>query len=101
MASIPHLSPIVRIALDRLGSQLRSDLGPRLVQLRMFGSYARGEATEDSDVDVCVVVRDLDFETRKLILDRATTIFLDTDVPLSPTVLDEDTYRTWDRPDRG
>ena len=30
--------------------------GPRVVELRLFGSYARGEAHEDSDVDVLVVI---------------------------------------------
>ena len=30
--------------------------GPRLRGLVLYGSYARGEATEDSDIDVAVVI---------------------------------------------
>ncbi len=41
-------------------SQLRSELerlyGSRLKQVILYGSYARGEATNDSDIDVAVVL---------------------------------------------
>ena len=47
-------------ALDTLLADLRQRLaalyGERLVQLVLYGSHARGEATEDSDVDVLVVL---------------------------------------------
>ena len=41
--------PALRRRLDAL-------YGDRLVRAVLFGSYARGEATEDSDVDVLVVL---------------------------------------------
>ncbi|GAB6102455.1 nucleotidyltransferase domain-containing protein [Thermococcus atlanticus] len=37
--------------------KLQEILGDDLVEVVLFGSYARGEAREDSDVDVLVVVR--------------------------------------------
>jgi len=38
---------------------LREEFGDRVVSVLVFGSVARGTARLDSDVDVCVVIRDL------------------------------------------
>ena len=38
---------------------LREQFGDRLVALLVFGSVARGTARPDSDVDLCLVIRDL------------------------------------------
>ena len=42
--------------LDALRDRLAAHYGDRLVRAVLFGSYARGEATEESDVDVLVVL---------------------------------------------
>ncbi len=38
--------------LREVKERLRDILGDELVEVILFGSYARGEAREDSDVDV-------------------------------------------------
>ena len=38
----------------------RRELGDRIVHIILYGSRARGDYTEDSDIDVLVVVRDVD-----------------------------------------
>lgn len=51
------LSPLVRDALARLRAGVEARLGSgEIAALAVFGSYARGEADEDSDVDVLVVL---------------------------------------------
>src|SRR5712691_11359227 len=50
-------TPIRKRALDRFAEQAREILGPKLLELRLFGSEARGEAGPDSDLDVLVVVQ--------------------------------------------
>ncbi len=47
------------VILPELKRALREHYGDRLVKLILYGSHARGEATEDSDIDVMVVVKDL------------------------------------------
>jgi predicted nucleotidyltransferase len=47
----------VRPVLQDLRRRLESTYGDRLSDVVLFGSYARGEATEDSDIDVLVVLR--------------------------------------------
>lgn len=52
----PHLSPPVRAALTEAMAVVRDLYGPRLQHLVLFGSHARGDAHEASDVDVLVVL---------------------------------------------
>ncbi|MFZ5471437.1 MAG: nucleotidyltransferase domain-containing protein [Myxococcota bacterium] len=46
-------------ALAELKKHLKLVFGSRLRELRLFGSRARGQGDEDSDIDVLVVVDDL------------------------------------------
>lgn len=50
------LPPAIAVALGELCAEVRARFGARVAQLALFGSRARGEATEDSDVDVLVVI---------------------------------------------
>ncbi|MCX6842122.1 MAG: nucleotidyltransferase domain-containing protein [candidate division WOR-3 bacterium] len=49
----------VRAILAELRQGLESLYGERLAGLYLFGSYARGEAEPESDVDVLVVLEDV------------------------------------------
>ena len=46
---------IVRL-IDRIKAHLRQTYGDRIKRVILYGSYARGEATKDSNVDVLVLV---------------------------------------------
>lgn len=48
-----------KAALEELATWLRERFGDRLSELGLFGSRARGEGSEESDLDVLVVVRGL------------------------------------------
>ncbi len=77
------LSAHVERALGLLAERLRARFGERLRELRVFGSYARGEANEDSDLDVLVLVDGLG---PLEIADGATDgwlVGLDTELPIS------------------
>jgi predicted nucleotidyltransferase len=51
----PKLHPLLR----RLTRELKKIYGPRLKKIVLFGSYARGEAAPDSDIDILVVLENL------------------------------------------
>lgn len=51
-----------RAALAEFRSWLDERFGERLVKVVLFGSKARGDADDESDVDVLIVVRDFDHD---------------------------------------
>jgi len=69
--------------------------GDRLSQLILFGSQARGDATEDSDVDVLVVLEgevDLADEVKRT-SDLRLEFSLERGLAVSPTFLSSKRYR--------
>jgi len=69
--------------------RLRQTLSRNIVDVRLFGSEARGEATSESDIDVLVVVQPdterVRFEDR--IIDIAFDVNLDFGIYISPRVV--------------
>jgi len=67
---------------------LEQRFGDRLVAVRIFGSYARGDAEDDSDIDVAVVVRGLTEGERTDAIDLAFEAWTQNRAvgPLSPLV---------------
>jgi predicted nucleotidyltransferase len=93
-------SGAVSAALADYARELRRRYEEALVDLRLFGSFARGEADEDSDVDVAVVLEQVDWRTRCAVIDLATDIGLPVDLRISPTVFDRETWERWRREER-
>ncbi|MCC6523582.1 MAG: nucleotidyltransferase domain-containing protein [Polyangiaceae bacterium] len=84
MAPLP---PAVAEALARFRKALEARFGPRLLELRLFGSYARGDFDADSDVDVLVVVEALEPEERREVIERSWDPYPELLVYLSPLAL--------------
>ncbi len=66
-----------------------------MIDIRLFGSYARSAAHEESDVDVAVVLYEAGWEIRRDIIDLAADIGLEHGLTLSPVVFDGETYERW------
>ncbi len=77
-----------RTALLRFRRELGTLLGPRLRDLRLFGSKARGDDRDESDIDVLVLIDRKDWATRTEIVDLAHSI----STWLSPRVIAFDDY---------
>ncbi len=73
--------------------RIRAALGQRLVELRLFGSRARGDAGADSDIDVLVVVTGDRVKAEDLAIDTAFDVNLAHDVYISPRVLTAESLR--------
>ena len=86
--------------LARFASVVRSRFGESVIDIRLFGSHARANAHEDSDVDVAVVLEAAGWEERRDIIDLAADVGLEHDLLLSPTVFDRETYERWRAQDR-
>lgn len=88
---------LVSDVLDELRRKLRDRFGDELRDVVLFGSYARGEAGADSDVDVLVVLDHAEWAHRRTVIDAATDLGLEHDLLISPTVVDRATYERWSR----
>src|SRR4051812_39780153 len=74
----------LRPALTEYRDRLRSMFGERLEDVRLFGSFARGEAHEESDVDVLVVVKGLTDAELGLAAGEVAAVIATTGLPLAP-----------------
>ncbi|MEW6237199.1 MAG: nucleotidyltransferase domain-containing protein [Candidatus Omnitrophota bacterium] len=83
-------------AVLELKQKLLDRYGDRLVRFIVFGSYARGDAAPDSDIDILITMNgpvNWDFECE--IIDLAYKIELEKDVVLDVKVYsDEDVQQT-------
>lgn len=79
-------------SLQEFATRVRSTLGAKLVDLRLFGSLARGDAHPDSDIDVLVVVQPDQDRKRlaRLVVDIAFDVNLAHGVYLSPRVVTQE-----------
>jgi hypothetical protein len=82
----PELPPLVLAAITRLRAALEERFGGRLREFVLFGSHAREQAQEDSDVDLLVVVDALTEGERREVFDLAWQAGADGDeyVSLAP-----------------
>lgn len=78
------ISSSVRTALERYRDRLRLRFGERLRAVVLFGSHARGQAHEDSDVDVLVVVDGLTSLEAWEAAGDVAPVAIETRLPLAP-----------------
>lgn len=88
-----RLTDLEKRCLEDFKRQVSSSLGDLVVEHRLFGSRARGEGDEDSDLDVLVLTRRIDVPIKNAVWDIANDILLQHDVNISPLVMTADNYR--------
>ena len=74
-------------ALDDLCAAVRGRFGSRLRELALFGSRARGEGHEHSDVDVLIVVDDLTGAEAREVAHDCGDLLTAYDVLVSPFIV--------------
>ncbi len=90
----------VTATVEELRARLSRRFGADLLDVRIFGSHARGEAHEDSDVDVFVLLEKVTWGDRREVLDMAGDLFVERGLLLSPTVMDRPRWEEWLRQER-
>jgi predicted nucleotidyltransferase len=81
------LSTKEKSALRHFKDGLNQALGAQLIELKLFGSKARGDDRADSDLDVLVIVADDDWNICDVVYGVATDILLQTEISVSPKVI--------------
>ena len=90
---MPRLSPQEELALGELADGVRRHFGSRVADITLFGSRARGEGRDDSDLDVLVRLVALTREDRRIVQDLAFDVGLARGLVISPLLADPHTWR--------
>ena len=81
-----------RVAINRYLEILRQKYGEQISEVILFGSIARGDFTGESDIDLLVVTANGDQGLKDEISMSCFDVILETEVILSPLVMDAGTY---------
>jgi len=84
-----HLQDLERNAIASFLHRLRDFLGDDLCQLWLFGSKARGDFHNDSDLDLLVALRGLNPERRGIIRRLAARVSLEYDTLINTHLYEE------------
>lgn len=79
-------------ALQQFQAALEKEFKDTLVDVKLFGSRARGDARKDSDIDVLVIIDSDDWRVCDIVYDIATDILLEMDICISPKVISRNRY---------
>ncbi len=85
-------------SLKQMCAKLSGVYGDSLEKIVLYGSYARGEQTEESDVDVALVLREKETEAQyNLKVDLVVDYELEHDVVLSTITIEIAHFEEWRR----
>ena len=79
------------IAIQKLKQSLEQVYGSRLVRFIIFGSYARGKASKESDIDVFITLKGhVPWQTEEVIFNLAYDVGLEYDAVFDIKVFSEE-----------
>jgi len=79
-------------ALKEFSSLLMLNFPDNYLYSCLFGSKSRGDSHKDSDLDVVVILKDVDYKTKCAIIDLAYEELIKTDVDISPLIFSQTDY---------
>ncbi len=89
---------IVRHSVYQFSQQIKNILGTHLIKVIIYGSYAKGDYHDHSDVDIMVLVNLPEKEIKNIendIYDIAFEIEMDSGVDISPIIKNIAQYEYW------
>ncbi len=90
------LPTIVETTLHAFLAGVRERFGPRVAEIRLFGSYARGDATEESDVDCLILLDRVDQNDDRAITSLAADLTWQiAGVVVSPLTMSVAEFEAW------
>lgn len=76
-------------AIQRFKKRVLDLLGNKVIRFQLFGSRARGEGNEESDIDILILLKEASTQIRGQIFEITADILLEFDIDISPLVMDQ------------
>ena len=95
VAAIPHTSFSIqeRQMAESFVEKLLEKFGEQILAVILFGSRARGDATDESDMDLLIIMSEVDNATKREIRFLATEIWLEHGIFLSSSIVSKAHWR--------
>ncbi len=94
--SVNKTNPVLMKSLKEMCQKLHSIYGLSLDRIILYGSYSRGEQTEESDVDIALLLKDGNTEEmHDKMVNVVVDYELDLDLTLSVVPIDYDQFHAW------
>jgi len=81
-----------RTQIEELKQALGELLGPGKFEMILFGSRARGDYSDESDIDVAIIVQHLTRAMKMLILEKVAEVELQHLLPISILILSREEF---------
>lgn len=94
---VNHDHPGLIKSLSEMSERIYRIYGEELDRVILYGSYARGDQTSESDVDIAVVIRKDTEQMHDKLLDLVVDYELDLAVTLSVVPIEYDNYIEWSK----
>jgi len=96
MSAKPTNDEKLNSLLPEIENRIRELFGEKVLKIVLFGSYARGDYNNESDIDIFVLVNDNDLKKYRKIRVNIITEFLDSyDILLSIRVINSVTFNKY------
>ena len=91
---------VVSGIVDGFASKARILLGDKLSKIILYGSYARGDFKDNSDVDIMILVRDMSEDKIRMaeetLCDLSFDIEIENGLHISAIVKNEEHFKYWE-----
>ena len=95
-----HFPIMDKKILKELKKKLSSALNGKILSLVLFGSRARGDFDNESDIDIAIIVKDLSREIRNQILAIVIDLEFKYCIPLSIIIFSDQDFKRLKRKER-
>lgn len=88
----------IELLMKQYMTEVQKIYGENLSRIILYGSYARGDFRNDSDIDIMILVRLSEIELKKYSQELSYMTYdfnLDHDLDIKPIVKSEDHFRKW------
>lgn len=92
MTKLSYLTENERKAIEEFKRKITQRLVGEILELKLFGSKARGDSKKDSDIDILLVLKSVSKEKENSIIDLTVEILLKYGIDISPHIYSKKEY---------